>query len=68
MSYVDELIALRPELAPQRPHIGNALADNYVKGLHGRYHMRLDQGVQVATRAKTGQLTAVIDIQGTTIP
>jgi len=30
MSRVDELIKLRPELKLLKPHIGNAVADNYV--------------------------------------
>ena len=60
MTYVDELIKLRPELKLQKPHIGNSLADNYVKGLHGRYHTRLDRGIQVATRTKPDHLANVI--------
>ena len=61
MSYIDELIRLRPELKPLKPHIGNSLADNYVNGLRGRYHTRLDRGIQIATRAKPDQLAGVIE-------
>ena len=61
MSYVDELIKLRPELKPQKAHIGNSLAENCVKGLNGRYHARLDRGIQIATRAKLGQLVGIIE-------
>ena len=61
MSRVDELIKLRPELKPLKPHIGNALAENYVLGLRGRYHTRLDRGIQVATRAKPDQLVGILE-------
>jgi len=60
MSYVDDLINLRPELRPLKPHIGESLAVNIVKGLNGRYHRRLDRGIQVATRTKPEQLTSVM--------
>ena len=61
MSRIDELIKLRPELKPLKPHIGNALADNYALGLRGRYHTRLDRGIQIATRAKSNQLAGVVE-------
>jgi len=60
MPYVDELIETKPELKSLKDCIGNALADNYVRGLRGRYYTRLDRGIQVATRTKPGQLASVI--------
>ena len=60
MNYVNELIKLRPELKPQKPHIGNSLAVNVVMGVNGRDNMRLDRGIQVATRTKPNHLADVI--------
>jgi len=61
MTYVDELIRTKPELKSLKACIGNALADNYVRGLRGRYYTRLDRGIQVATRTKPDQLASVIE-------
>lgn len=61
MSDVDELIGLRPELASLRPHIGSHLAENYVKGLRGRYYTRLNRGIEIATRTKADQLPGAIE-------
>jgi hypothetical protein len=60
MTYVHDLINLRPELKPLKAHIGNSLAVNIVKGLNGRYHRRLDRGIEVASRTKPEQLTSVM--------
>jgi hypothetical protein len=61
MSYIDELIELRPELREFKPHIGNSLADNYVKGLSGRYYDRLSAGIEIAARAKREQLEGIME-------
>lgn len=50
MSYVDDLVARKPEVRSFSQYITNNLADNYVRGLNGMYASRLNNGIKAATQ------------------
>lgn len=60
MSYVDDLVARKPEVRSFSQYITNNLADNYVRGLNGKYASRLSKGVEVATRTAVENLPTII--------
>lgn len=60
MSYVDDLVARKPEVRSFSQYITNNLADNYVKGLNGKYASRLSKGIDVATRTAADNLPTII--------
>jgi hypothetical protein len=59
-SWVAALLKRRPELKTLSGHIGENLADNYVKGLNGVYANRLQRGVQLATGLPSDRLVPTI--------
>jgi hypothetical protein len=59
-SWVAALVRRRPELKTLRGHIGENLADNYVKGLNGVYANRLQRGVELATGLPSDRLVPTI--------
>lgn len=58
---VQDFKRIRPEIekASIFEYITNKIADNYCKGLNGKYSNRLGKGIQVATQATVDQLTSI---------
>lgn len=59
MSYVDDLVGRKPEIRPFSQYITNNLADNYCRGLNGKYATRLNEGIKAATQT-ADQLSRII--------
>jgi len=60
MSYVDDLVSRKPEIHSFSQYITNNLADNYVRGLNGKYANRLGKGIAVASETAAENLPAII--------
>lgn len=60
---VQDFNRIRPEIEKTSisEYITNKIADNYCKGLNGRYSNRLSKGIQVATQATSEQLTTIVN-------